>query len=287
MQVYDQTADMNAGPDVFDPPAAGNGNPGNEKTLYFFGMRVDNTRCETALRTIDHFIAGNDGSGAREVFFTNVHSIQLGRSSREFQQCVNRADLVLPDGSGLALAGKLSGTRILENLNGTDFTPKVLARAEEHGWTVYLLGAEERIVERCKERLSVRYPRLTITGYHHGHFSAGENRAIIEEINRNAPDILLVALGSPYQEEWIARHARSLRVGVCMAVGGFFDFVSGVRPRAPRWMRRLGMEWLFRFVKDPLNKWERIVIEIPSFLILLLASRLMPKQLPTEKEFSS
>src|ERR1051326_8457031 len=97
--------------------------------------------------------------------------------------------------SGLALAGKLSGTRILENLNGTDFTPKVLARAEEHGWTVYLLGAEERIVERCKERLSVRYPRLAITGYHHGHFSAGENRAIIEEINRNAPDILLVALG--------------------------------------------------------------------------------------------
>lgn len=265
-------------------------NTQKEGRLYLFGVRVDNTRCETALDRIRRFVAHTKGSRAREVFFTNVHSIQLARHNPELRECINHADLVLPDGSGLNLAGKLFGTPIIENLNGTDFTPKVLGEAENKGWTVYLLGAKARVVEQCRERLLDQFPRLNIVGFHHGHFAPDEDQDIVEDINDKGPNILLVALGSPMQEEWIAHHARKLNVGVCLAVGGLFDFVSGVRKRAPSWVRRLGFEWLYRFFQDPKNKWDRIFIEIPSFLILVFASRLAVKRLKpitVERRFSS
>jgi N-acetylglucosaminyldiphosphoundecaprenol N-acetyl-beta-D-mannosaminyltransferase len=249
-----------------------------EKTIYLLGGRVDNTGYETALKRIRRFIAHKNGSRAREVFFTNVHSMHLARRNPMLRRCINRADMVLADGSGLSLAGKLFGTPIIENLNGTDFTPRILNEAEINGWTVYLLGAEAHVVEQCRERLLSKYLRLKIVGFHHGHLVREEDQIIVNDINEKKPNILLVALGSPLQEEWIAHHARILNVGVCLAVGGLFDFLSGIHKRAPLWMRRMGMEWLFRFFQDPKTKWGRIFIEIPSFLMLLLASRIAVKR---------
>jgi N-acetylglucosaminyldiphosphoundecaprenol N-acetyl-beta-D-mannosaminyltransferase len=249
-----------------------NGAP-QEGTYYLFGVRVDNTRCESALERIRAYATQRVGSRAREVFFTNVHSIHLARHDPELRQCINHADLVLADGSGLNLAGKLFGSPIIENLNGTDFTPKVLSEALRNGWTVYLLGAAENVVRRCRDRLLKEFPGLKIAGFHHGHFPPAEEGSIVEEINRKRPNILLVALGSPLQERWIARHARELRVGVCVAVGGLFDFISGARTRAPHWVRALGIEWIYRFLQDPKSKWDRVVIEIPSFIGQLLLNR--------------
>jgi N-acetylglucosaminyldiphosphoundecaprenol N-acetyl-beta-D-mannosaminyltransferase len=240
---------------------------------------VDNTRYETALKRIRRFIAHKHGTRAREVFFTNVHSMHLARQNPGLRQCINRADMVLPDGSGINLAGKLFGTPIIENLNGTDFTPRVLGEAETNGWTVYLLGAEAPVVKQCRERILLKYPLLNIVGYRHGHLLTEEDQLIVDDINDKKPNILLVALGSPLQEEWIAQHAGKLDVGVCLAVGGLFDFLAGLRKRAPKWMRRLGLEWLYRGFQDPKNKWDRIVIEIPWFLMLLFASRIAVKRL--------
>lgn len=261
-----------------------------EGTIYLFGVKVDNTRYETALKYIHRFIVNNNGFRARQVFFANVHSIHLARHNPELRQCINRADLVLPDGSGLNLAGKLLGTPIIENLNGTDFTPKVLSEAEANGWTVYLLGSEAHIVEQCRERILHKYSRLKIVGFRHGNFLHEEDQLIVEDINEKRPDILLVALGSPIQEKWIAQHALKLNAGVCLAVGGLFDFLSGIRKRAPLWMRRLGMEWLYRFFQNPINKWDRIFIEIPLFLVLLFVSRFAfkrPKPVDVGRRFSS
>ena len=108
-----------------------------------------------------------------------------------------------------------------------------------------------------------------------GHFTAEEERTIIDEINSLEPDILLVGMGSPIQEQWIACNAPRLRVKASFAIGGFFDFLSGEKRRAPEWVRRIGAEWLFRFTQDPATKWQRVFIEIPVFLIRLLAGRLV------------
>lgn len=240
------------------------------ETRYYIDTRVDNLSLDNALEQIEGLITqSQQDEVTRQVFFTNVHSIHLARRDEELRRCLSQADLVLPDGSGLAIAGQVLDMPIQENLNGTDFTPKVCRMAEVGGWSVYLLGAREKVVKNCVENMGQRFPNLDIAGYHNGYFSDEEEQQIIREINERQPDILLVALGSPLQEKWVAENAHRLNANVCFAVGGLFDFMSETVDRAPRWMRRAGMEWMYRFLQDPAKKWNRIFIEIPEFLYLV------------------
>lgn len=224
-------------------------------------------------------VRSGDHCSAHKVFFINVHSIHIALRCSDLLQCINRADIVLPDGSGLKIAGKICGNPVVENLNGTDFTPKVLTMAQEEGFTVYLVGAREETLHACRKWLAANYPLLQIVGHHHGYFTVEQEHELIIDVNSKKPNIVLVALGTPRQELWISKHAPTLKAGICLAVGGLFDFLSGEQPRAPIWLRRIGMEWIFRFLYDPRTKWDRVIIEIPTFLILVLAIRFMPKSL--------
>ena len=244
-----------------------------KSTLDLMGVRVDNIDIETALETVHAFASVGEEAPPRRVFFANVHTIHLARRMPEFRRCVNDAEMVLADGSGVKIAGRAFGTPIRENLNGTDLAPKVFRYAQERGCTVYLLGAKPEVAERCRERLRQQYPDLRIVGSHSGYFRGEEERRIIGEINAARPDILLVAFGSPIQEMWISRHREELRARVCFAVGGLFDFIAGVVRRAPRGLRAAGFEWLYRFIVDPKNKWKRVFLEIPPFLALVLYHR--------------
>jgi N-acetylglucosaminyldiphosphoundecaprenol N-acetyl-beta-D-mannosaminyltransferase len=246
--------------------------------IFILGVRVDNIDGETAINAIRAAASRREGFRPRKVFFVNVHTIHLARCDGELLRCLSNADMVLPDGSGLKLAGRLFGTTIKENLNGTDLIPKVLAWAEFEGLSVYLLGGQSQVVAACRRRLLEQHPELQIVGYRHGYFLPEEEKLIVQEINRRRPDIVLVALGVPLQEQWIARNAQYLEVGVCIGVGGLFDFLSGAKVRAPAWMRRLGMEWLYRFIQDPRSKWYRVIVEIPTFFMLILARRFVPRK---------
>jgi N-acetylglucosaminyldiphosphoundecaprenol N-acetyl-beta-D-mannosaminyltransferase len=249
--------------------------------MSFLGVRADKIDGATALNSLRTFAKHGGDRSPAHVFFTNVHSIHLARRDQDFMDLINSADLALPDGAGLKIAGRLFGTPIVENLNGTDLTPRFLKIAESEGLTVYLLGGLPEVVEACCRWISETYPDLRIVGCHHGHFSPDEERSIIEEINTVQPQILLVALGSPRQEQWIARNSQHLKAGVCMGVGGLFDFLSGSKSRAPQWMRRIGIEWIYRFVQDPKTKWDRVFIEIPTFLALIAAKQLISGHLRT------
>ncbi|MBI3005420.1 MAG: WecB/TagA/CpsF family glycosyltransferase [Ignavibacteriales bacterium] len=258
-----------------------NVSPWKEKppTFSILGVRVDNIDRSTAMKSVRRYIANRRDLPARTIYFTNVHTIHLARKDNEFLRCINRADTVLPDGSGLTIAGKLFGNPIQENLNGTDLTPAILAEAQTKGWTVFLLGARPEALRRCEEQIKLRFPRLRVVGSHPGYFSSSEESDIVRSINNERPDILLVALGSPLQEQWISANVERLDVGVCLAVGGLFDFLSGVRKRAPLWMRRVGIEWIYRFFQDPSTKWDRVFIEIPFFLLLVLLKRFTPRSI--------
>src|SRR5437660_4230507 len=218
------------------------------RSILLLCTRGDNIDEVTALRTTIGFAAHRDGLPARTVCFTNVHTICEARRDRSLMHCVNLADLVLPDGSGLKIAGRIFGTPIRENLNGTDFTPKVLDAARQNGLSVYLLGAQLGRVVSCRANLLRQYPNLRIVGLHHGYFTPEDEQDVIRDINAKQPDILLVALGTPVQEKWISRNARRLNAAVCLAAAGLFDFLSGTIVRAPAWMRRAGVEWIFRFL---------------------------------------
>jgi N-acetylglucosaminyldiphosphoundecaprenol N-acetyl-beta-D-mannosaminyltransferase len=244
--------------------------------IYVQGVRVDNIDAPTALDTVKAYTRAEVPGVCRTIVFTNVHTIHLSRSNISLLNSVNGADLVLPDGSGLKIAGRLYRRPIVENLNGTDFTPRVLAEAEKGGWKVYLLGGRPDVIGTASKRLLELFPALRVVGAHQGHFDCDEEQTIIEEINMLEPDILLVGMGSPIQEQWITSNAPRLRVKASFAVGGFFDFLAGDKRRAPAWIRRIGAEWLFRFSQDPATKWQRVFIEIPVFMVLLLAGRVFP-----------
>ena len=245
--------------------------PHGDMKMTVQGVSFDNISGDLAIGRIDFFIMNRDSfSGSRQVFFVNVHSIHIAQSNRDFLSSIRNCDLTLPDGSGLKIAARLLGTSVVENLNGTDFLPRVLRVALKKGWTIYLFGARQDVIMRCERRLSEQFPGLRIIGSHPGFFDPHHEQAIISDINRCRPDILLVALGSPFQELWISQKAKTLDVGVSMAVGGLFDFISGAVPRAPEWMQRFGIEWLFRFGQAPLGKWRRVAIEIPIFLLRAL-----------------
>lgn len=247
--------------------------------LHFFGVRVDNISKEAAVNEVLKFLYSSDAAGAKKIYFTNVHTICLARKDEVFRRIINNGDLVLPDGSGLKIAGKIFSNPIRDNLNGTDFTPLILHIAEERHMGVYFLGSKEDIIMDCVGEVKKRFPRLRIAGYHSGFFKPEEIPQLIRNINETMPDILLVGMGSPIQETFINNNSKKLNTAACFAVGGLFDFLSGNKKRAPIIIRKAGMEWLFRFIKDPKTKWERILIEIPYFLLLVAKARLVPVHL--------
>ncbi|MEE9285561.1 MAG: WecB/TagA/CpsF family glycosyltransferase [Dehalococcoidia bacterium] len=164
-----------------------------------------------------------------------------------------------------------------ENMAGVDLTWEMLARLDEAGSRIFLLGGTEEEVQGTQERLQARFRGLQVIGAHHGYFdvSGEENEAVLRTINEAQPEVLLVAMGFPRQEEWIATNLSRLQVNVAVAEGGSFSFISGVVPRAPRLLRRLGLEWLYRLSRQP---WRlRRQLAIPRFVWLVVGERLRRK----------
>jgi N-acetylglucosaminyldiphosphoundecaprenol N-acetyl-beta-D-mannosaminyltransferase len=234
----------------------------------------DNITGSTALSIIQHYLADQDQVVPRVVFFVNVHSVHIAHRHHGLRYALHRADLVLPDGSGLELAGKVYKRPISENLNGTDFIPRVLRELAASGRSAYFLGAQRRVLDACLRRVPELFPGLKVAGSRHGHFSDAEEPEVIAAINAVTPDVLLVAMGTPSQEEWIVRNLPNLNTRVCFGVGGLFDFLSGEKRRAPGWIRSLGLEWIFRFAHAPSAKWDRVLLEIPLFVLRTLMRRI-------------
>ncbi|WP_395275809.1 WecB/TagA/CpsF family glycosyltransferase [Halalkalibaculum sp. DA384] len=181
----------------------------------------------------------------------------------------NKAELVRNDSAGIQLAGKILGTPIKERMTWADFGWDLAAYCEKEGLSMYFLGNEEGIPEKAKKRLQEKYPDLKVVGTHHGFFKkeGEENERIIQEINQLNPDILIVGFGMPLQEKWIRDNRNKLNVGIIMTGGNCFNFLAGTESRAPRWMHENGLEWLYRFLKEPVRMFDRYIIGNPLFFM--------------------
>jgi N-acetylglucosaminyldiphosphoundecaprenol N-acetyl-beta-D-mannosaminyltransferase len=218
---------------------------------------------------------------------------------------LNSADLCLPDGVGILWAAHYLSLRggnvralwqlplsilslvvrpgairrpLPEAMHGVDFTWEMLAAAAREGLSVYLLGSTEAEVARAAARIAERLPTLDVRGCHHGYFrrKGPQNEAVIEAINAASPDLLLVGMGFPRQEQWTAANLERLSVRVAVAEGGSFSFISGAASRAPRWMRRSGLEWLYRLARQPSRL--RRQLAVPLFAWLVVRERLRRAQ---------
>ena len=189
---------------------------------------------------------------------------------------VEAADYVLMRAhlQGVRVAGDLLGQPVRDNVNGTDLFPRLAAALEGTGKRIYLLGGRPGVAEGVARWLAKNYPGVELAGWRNGYFSAEEEATVIENIRRSGADMVLVAFGAPRQDLWIRGNLSRLGAKVVIGVGGLFDFFSGRIPRAPRWIRKLGMEWCYRLCHEPKRLWRRYLVGNVVFLARLAQLRL-------------
>ena len=211
-----------------------------------------------------------------KVSFLNAHNANIAYTDPVFAEALDDF-LILPDGVGVDLAAKLLyGAPFPDNLNGTDFIPAFL-QASARPLTVGLLGATRTNAEAASIKLAALAVQHKFVVIHDGYFSPAEEQAIVDRIEALRPDVLLVAMGVPRQELWIARHIDARHCTLPIAVGALLDFLSGTVPRAPLWMRQLRLEWLFRLWVEPGRLWRRYVVGNPLFLLRVVRQKLSRK----------
>ena len=192
------------------------------------------------------------------------------RNNRQLAEAVQAAGLVIPDGIGVLYAARILGTPLREKIPGIDFACALMERLAELGGKVYLFGAKPGVAETAAETLCKKYPGLQICGTHDGYFT--DDRPITEDIRAKRADLVLVCLGAPKQELWMQEHAAQLDAGLLIGLGGSLDVFAGTAQRAPEGWQRLGLEWLYRLLKDP--KRIRRMIRLPLILLLALRKRI-------------
>lgn len=214
----------------------------------------------------------------RQICTVNPEFIVDARRNPDFATVLHRADLCVPDGVGVVLAARLHGVRLRERVTGSDGIYYLCEYAAARGWRVYFLGAAPGVAERTATILQQRYPPLKVAGAYGGSPQDDEWSAIHQRLTAAQPDLLFVAYGHPRQDLWIDQHRCELPARVAIGVGGAFDFVAGVRTRAPHWVQQLGLEWLHRLLHEPW-RWRRMV-KLPQFAWLVLVDWLVhrPKQ---------
>lgn len=227
------------------------------------GLPVDDLTYDEWLEQVAGWLS--DPAGApRQICTINPEFVMMAQSDVNFRHILLRADLCIPDGVGLLIGARLTGQRLRQRVTGSDGVPRLAERAAREGWRLYLLGAAEGVAQAAADALTAQYPGLQIAGTFSGDPSAGAEDALVERINASGADILLVAYGAPAQDAWIARNLPRLNVRLAMGVGGTFDFLAGRVPRAPRLMRRYGLEWLYRLYLEPSRA--RRMTRLPRFL---------------------
>ncbi|SFE00783.1 WecB/TagA/CpsF family glycosyltransferase [Roseivivax sediminis] len=242
------------------PTAAAAPAPRALRTLPLFGLDVVSA---PAAAVLDRLM--QPGARAR-VAFLNAHCANVAARDAAYHDALATADMVLPDGVGVEIAARLTGDNITENLNGTDFTPKLMARAAARGLSVYLLGGRPGVADAAARRLCLDHPGLRVVGTRDGYEGLADSAAAIAAINAARPDILLVALGVPMQDRWLADNARRLGARITMGVGALFDFLAGRVARAPQIVRRARAEWAWRLAMEPRRMAGRYLVGNATFL---------------------
>jgi N-acetylglucosaminyldiphosphoundecaprenol N-acetyl-beta-D-mannosaminyltransferase len=201
----------------------------------------------------------------------NPEFIMVAQDDPIFFNILNRADLCVPDGVGLLWATGYLGQRVPERVTGSDGVPLIAQYAAKYGWKLFFLGAGPGIADKAADSLRKQNPSLQIVGTYGGSPASFEEEGITKMINHSGADILFVAFGAPEQDKWIARNLPRLNVKMAMGIGGSLDFIAGVVPRAPLWMQKYGLEWLYRLIRQP---WRfKRMLRLPRFVLAVILRR--------------
>ena len=234
--------------------------------INILGVGISAINLQQAIRQIDQWIAGGD---AQYVNVCSVHTVMECQNEERLRRLVNASGLATPDGMPLVWLGHLHGYRNVGRVYGPDLMFAICDEMQSTGRRHFFYGGAPGVADRLAARLKARYPALVIAGTHTPPYrpaDAEEDPEVIDAINAAAPDIVWVGLGTPKQDYWVARHRAQLRAPVLIAIGAAFDFHAGLLRQAPRWMRRNGLEWLFRLLQEPRRLAFRYLVYNPLFV---------------------
>ena len=238
------------------------------KRVNILGVHVDAVTMAQAVAAVSSYM---DERAGVMVATANAEMIMRATHDQELGAILNAAALVVPDGAGTVWAARHLGHAMPERVAGYDLAQELLRRAPAEHRRVYFFGSAPGVAEKAKAKAEKLYPGIEIVGVRDGFFKEADNPAIIAEIKAARPDLLLVALGVPKQEKWIAAHLEELHVPVAIGVGGTLDVMAGVMKRAPRWMQKAKLEWLFRGMMQPQRAGR--LLALPKFVLKVHAAR--------------
>ena len=231
-----------------------------------FGVNIDNvTEDEAAERTKELIEKSN--KSCTLIVAPNVEFIMTAQKDKEFYDILKTAELATPDSVGVEMAGKKLKTPFKQRIPGQAYFRAVCKMAAKEGYTIYLLGGRGDIPRLTKENVESLFPGIKIIGYHEGFFEKDSEQDVISEINSLQPNILFVATGHPRQEKWIYNHKNELRVDVAAGQGGTFDYEAGNIKRAPKWIQKIGIEWLWRLILQP-SRIKRMIV-LPKYYLMV------------------
>lgn len=240
------------------------------KRIELFGCDVDVATMGETVELIEQRI---DAGCFTQHVVVNVAKLVSMQTDAELARSVRECDIVNIDGMGVVLGARFLGHAVPERVAGVDLFHWLLAMASRRGFPVFFLGATEEVVRRTAQETARANPGLRIAGFHHGYFWDEEEK-VVESIRASGAKLLFVAITSPHKENFINRWKHALGVDFVMGVGGTFDVVAGKVSRAPRWMQRAGLEWLFRLMQEPRRMWRRYLGSNLRFALMLCSARL-------------
>lgn len=240
------------------------------REIDFLGIRLVSV---TVKEFIDFVL--NSAKQKKKTFITyvNAHCVNTAFRDQEYHNILRQADIVYADGQAIVWAGKFLGTPLPERINAGDFFLNFARRCVNEEIKIFLLGSYPEVAEAITRKLHQQIPGLKIVGTQHGFFNPDEDADFIARINSSGAEILFVGMGVPRQEKWAYKYFNALSVPVIWCVGALFEYYAGYRARAPWWLRRLGLEWLFRLLLEPRRLWRRYLLGNPEFLLRVLFAK--------------
>lgn len=230
------------------------------------GVEVSPLSYEDLKRNIEGDIENNKKSF---IVAINPEKILKARKDEYLKELLNNATYEIPDGIGVIYASKLRKGNIKTRITGIDSMEMLCKLSEEKKYKIFMYGAKEETIKKAKENLEIKFPNIQIVGTINGYEK--DNDKIIKAINKSKADIVFVALGSPKQEYWITENMNKVNAKIFQGVGGSFDVFSGNIKRAPKWMQKIGLEWLYRLIKEPKRIFRQI--KLVKFLWLALIEK--------------
>jgi len=251
--------------------------------IKLFQVGIDQVDNQETIQKIEEFIVSKK---PHQIVTPDTLAVLRAKKDTEYHAILKSADLVTPDGAGILWAATTLNYPLPERVTGIDIIHNICQLSAKKGYSLYLLGSYPGVAGEAALNLTKKYPGIKISGTHHGYFGCEdsqncedvkngnndknkEEEEVITKIKENRPDILLVGMGVPKQEKWISKNLEKLDVPVCMGIGGSFDVLSGRIPRAPLWMQRHGMEWVYRSIKQPNRAFRTLALFYFIWLVIV------------------